>query len=46
MTDIIKLKKEVYNLNQRLADFQNELDEKNQRIGFLEDVSYFYILFY
>ena len=37
-TEIIRLKKQVFNLNEQLADYKNELYEKVQRIGFLEEV--------
>jgi len=37
-TENIRLKKQIFNLNEQLADYKSELQEKVGRIGILEEV--------
>ena len=39
-TEIIKLKKHIYNLNEQIADYKEELGDKTKRIGQLEEVHF------
>ncbi len=37
--ETIQFKRQIFNLTEQIADYKNEIQEKNQRVGMLEEVN-------